>query len=169
MVEYNEKYEYIKIEQTEEFKELKRRKYRFIFPVPLLFIVYYLFFIAMSAYAQDFMSQPLWGNLTIGYLFGVSYYLVVWALAFVYVIKARQYDKFVYEIVERYTDGVGDVLRVDIADVFRIICEVASIAVTLCVIYLDWIGTAGLDEFSAAGRSLAGFQSGLAVSVDYLS
>src|SRR5690625_3921222 len=109
MVEYNEKYEYIKIEQTEEFKELKRRKYRFIFPVPLLFRVYYLFFIVMSAYAQDFMSQPLWGNLTTCYLCGVSYYLLLWALSFVYVFKARQYDKLVDEIVEKYTDGEGNV------------------------------------------------------------
>src|SRR5699024_8021782 len=109
MVEYNEKYEYIKIEQTEEFKELKRRKYRFILPVPIVFIVYYLFFIVISDYAQDIISQPLWRNLTTGYLFGVSYYLVVWALAFVYVIKARQYDKLVDEIVEKYTDGEGNV------------------------------------------------------------
>src|SRR5690625_2761090 len=103
MVEYNEKYEYIKIEQTEEFKELKRRKYRIIFPVKLLFIVYYLFFIVMSAYAQDFMSQPIWGNLTTGYLFGISYYLVVSALAFVYVIITHQYEKLVDEIVVNYT------------------------------------------------------------------
>ena len=109
MVDYNTKYEYIKIEQSEEFKELKRRKYRFIFPVPLLFIAYYLFFIVMSAYAQDFMAQPLLGNLTTGYLFGISYYLVIWALAFVYVIKARQYDKLVDEIVEKYTDGKGTI------------------------------------------------------------
>lgn len=109
MVEYNDKYEYIMIEQSEEFKELKRRKYRFIFPVPLLFIAYYLFFIVMSAYAQDFMSQPLLGNLTTGYLFGISYYLVIWILAFVYVLKARQYDKLVDEIVEKYTDKEGNV------------------------------------------------------------
>src|SRR5690625_85514 len=82
MVEYNEKYEYIKIEQTEEFKELKRRKYRFIFPVPLLFIVYYLLFIVMSAYAQDFISQSLWGNLTMVYLFGVFFYLLFSILYF---------------------------------------------------------------------------------------
>lgn len=109
MVEYNDKYEYIKIEKTEEFEELKRRKYRFIFPVPLLFVAYYLFFIAMSAYAQDFMAKPLFGNLTTGYLFGISYYLVIWALAFVYVLKARQYDKIVDEIVEKYTDGKGTI------------------------------------------------------------
>src|SRR5699024_7118392 len=105
MVEYNEKYEYIKIEQTEEYKELKRRKYRIIFQVQLLFIVYYLFSIVMSVYAEDFMSKSLLGNLTTGYLFGVSYYLVVWALTFVYVNKARQYDKLVDEIVEKYTNG----------------------------------------------------------------
>ena len=109
MAEYNTKYEYIKIEQTDEFKELKRRKYRFIFPIPLLFIAYYLFFIVMSAYAQDFMAEPLIGNLTKGYLFGVSYYIVIWALAFIYVVKARSYDKLVDEIVEKYTDGEGTV------------------------------------------------------------
>lgn len=109
MVEYNEKYRYVEIEQSEEFKELIRRKYRFIFPVPLVFIAYYLFFIVMSAYAQDFMVQPLLGNLTTGYIFGISYYLVIWALAFVYVVKARQYDKLVEEIVEKYTDKEGNV------------------------------------------------------------
>ena len=101
------KYDFEMIEQTEEFKELKRQKYRFIFPVPLLFIAYYLFFIVMSAYAQDFMAKVVYGNMTFGYLFGVSYYLVIWALAFVYVIKARQYDKLVDIIVEKYTDKEG--------------------------------------------------------------
>src|SRR5699024_2834671 len=168
MVEYNEKYEYIKIEQTEEFKELKRRKYRFIFPVPLLFIVYYLFFIAMSAYAQDFMSQPLWGNLTIGYLFGVSYYLVVWALAFVYVIIARQYDKLLDEIVDKYTDSERYMYIVDIENVFGINLIGVIIALTMYVTYITSKETPGSGDFSAAGRSLTGFQSGLAISGDYL-
>ncbi len=95
------------IEQTEEFKELKRRKYRFIFPVPILFIVYYLLFIVMSAYQQDLMAKFVFGNLTFGYLFGISYYLVIWILAFVYVFKARQYDRLVEEIKTKYTD-VGE-------------------------------------------------------------
>lgn len=95
------------IEQTEEFKELKRRKYRFIFPVPILFIVYYLLFIVMSAYQQDLMAKFVLGNLTFGYLFGISYYLVIWILAFVYVFKARQYDRLVEEIKAKYTD-VGE-------------------------------------------------------------
>src|SRR5699024_12163625 len=110
-------------------------KYRFIFPVPLLFIVYYLFFIVMSAYAQDFMSQPLWGNLTTGYLFGVSYYIVVWALAFVYVIKARQYDKLVDEIFEKYTDGEGKVYIEDNAYVFILILLGVIIDLIKYVIY----------------------------------
>lgn len=95
------------IEQTEEFKELKRRKYRFIFPVPILFIIYYLLFIVMSAYQQDLMAKFVFGNLTFGYLFGISYYLVIWILAFVYVFKARQYDRLVEEIKTKYTD-VGE-------------------------------------------------------------
>lgn len=94
--------EFSRIEQTEEFKELKRRKYRFIFPIPILFLIYYLTFPVLSAYAKPLMTKIVFGNFTFGYLFGVSYYLVIWALAFIYVFKARSYDKMVDEIIEKY-------------------------------------------------------------------
>lgn len=91
-----------KIEQTEEFKDLKRRKYRFIFTVPVLFFFYYLTFPILSAYAKPLMSTIVFGNFTFGYLFGVSYYVVIWALAFIYVFKARSYDKQVEDIIAKY-------------------------------------------------------------------
>lgn len=94
--------EFEKIEQTEEFKQLKRRKYRFIFTIPVLFLFYYLTFPVLSAYAKPLMSSLVFGNFTFGYLFGISYYLVIWTLAFVYVWKARQYDRQVDEIIAKY-------------------------------------------------------------------
>ncbi|MEI3607163.1 DUF485 domain-containing protein [Pseudogracilibacillus sp. SE30717A] len=90
------------IEQTEEFKELKRQKYKFIFPVPILFFLYYLTFPILSAYAKPLMTKLVIGNLTFGYLFGLSYFIVIWTLAFVYVVKARKYDRMIDEIVQKY-------------------------------------------------------------------
>ncbi|MEI3612585.1 DUF485 domain-containing protein [Pseudogracilibacillus sp. SO30301A] len=91
-----------KIEKTEEFQDLKRRKYRFIFTVPVLFLIYYLLFIVMSAYAKPLMSSIVFGNFTFGYLFGISYYVVIWALAFIYVFKAKSYDRQVDDIIAKY-------------------------------------------------------------------
>lgn len=93
---------YEKIEQSEEFKALKRKKYKFIFPVPILFFLYYLTFPILSAYAKPLMTTIVFGNFTFGYLFGISYYLVIWALAFIYVAVARSYDRQVDEIIAKY-------------------------------------------------------------------
>ncbi len=91
-----------KIEQTEEFQNLKRRKYKFVFSIPILFFFYYLMFPILSAYAKPLMSSFVFGNFTFGYLYGISYYVVIWALAFIYVFKARSYDKQVEEIIAKY-------------------------------------------------------------------
>lgn len=93
---------YEKIEQSEEFKALKRKKYKFIFPVPILFFLYYLTFPILSAYAKPLMTTIVFGNFTFGYLFGISYYLVIWTLAFIYVAVARSYDRQVDEIIAKY-------------------------------------------------------------------
>mgnify|MGYP001187626862 CR=1 FL=1 len=93
---------YEKIEQSEEFKALKRKKYKFIFPAPILFFLYYLTFPILSAYAKPLMTTIVFGNFTFGYLFGISYYLVIWALAFIYVAVARSYDRQVDEIIAKY-------------------------------------------------------------------
>lgn len=97
-----ENIEFARIEQTEEFKELKRRKYRLIFPVPFLFLIYYLIFPVLSAYNKPLMTKVIFGNFTFGYVFGVTYYFVIWGLAFFYVFKARSYDRMVDDIIAKY-------------------------------------------------------------------
>lgn len=94
--------DFVRIEQSEEFQSLKKRKYRFIFTIPILFLFYYLAFPILSAYAKPLMTTIVFGNFTFGYIFGVSYYLVIWTLAFIYVFKARQYDKEVENIIAKY-------------------------------------------------------------------
>lgn len=93
---------YSEIYETEEFKSYKRKKYVFVFTVPILFLFYYLAFIMMSAYMKSLMTTIVFGNFTFGYLFGASYFVVVWILAFVYVGVAKKYDKEVEQIINKY-------------------------------------------------------------------
>lgn len=93
---------YERIEKSEEFRALKRKKYAFIFPVPILFFFYYLTFPVLSAYAKPLMTKFVVGNFTFGYLFGISYYFVIWTLALIYVAVAKNYDKQVDEIIAKY-------------------------------------------------------------------
>lgn len=93
---------YDKIEQSEEFQRYKKKKYTFVITIPVLFLFYYLAFIMMSAYMKPLMTKLVFGNFTFGYLFGASYFVVVWILAFIYVGVAKKYDKEVESIINKY-------------------------------------------------------------------
>src|SRR5699024_3076955 len=56
-----------------------------------------------------------------------------------------------------------------IAKIFGLILFAVIIALTMYVTYLASKKTTGTGDFYAAGRSLTGFQNGLAISGDYLS
>ncbi|MBM7717463.1 DUF485 domain-containing protein [Siminovitchia sp. FSL H7-0308] len=98
---------YDKIACTKEFVELKRSKMKFIWPIVILFFCLYLSFPLMAAYAKPLMSKFLFGNITFGYLFGVSLYFVAWALAFVYFLKAKGFDQKAKALVEKYRHQKG--------------------------------------------------------------
>ncbi|MFS0643350.1 DUF485 domain-containing protein [Siminovitchia sp. 179-K 8D1 HS] len=98
---------YSKIARTEEFAELKRSKMIFIWPVVILFFCLYLSLPLMAAYAKPLMSKFLFGNITFGYLYGVSLYFVAWILAFVYFFKAKAFDKKAKTLVDKYRHQKG--------------------------------------------------------------
>ncbi|WP_307868909.1 DUF485 domain-containing protein [Umezawaea beigongshangensis] len=59
------------IQQTEEFKLLRRRVVRFVFPMTALFLVWYMTYVLLSAYAKDFMSQRVFGVVNVGLVLGL--------------------------------------------------------------------------------------------------
>lgn len=95
------------IAQSKEFKRLKQAKTRFIWPIVFLFILYYATLPIMAAYAKPLMGTLVFGNVTFGYMYGMSYYIIAWALAFVYVVKAAGFDKQVKALLEKYVYQKG--------------------------------------------------------------
>lgn len=91
-----------KIEQSSDFKELKRSKNMFIWPITVLFFCYYLAFPLMAGYAKDLMVTFVFANFTFGYLYGLTFYLVAWGLAAIYVVRAKKFDQQADKIKEKY-------------------------------------------------------------------
>jgi uncharacterized membrane protein (DUF485 family) len=91
------------IQATPEFQELKRRLRRFVFPMTVAFLAWYLLYVVMSAYARDFMGHKLLGNINVAYVFGLLQFVSTFVIALAY---SRYAD--------RNLDPIADRLRADI-------------------------------------------------------
>ena len=70
------------VQSSPEFQDLRHRLRSFVFPVTGLFLAWYLLYVLLATYAPAFMSAKLWGNITVGLIFGllqfVSTFLIAW-------------------------------------------------------------------------------------------
>ncbi|MEU4691966.1 DUF485 domain-containing protein [Actinoplanes sp. NPDC023714] len=75
---------YLEVQRSEEFAQLRHRLRRFIFPTTIAFIVWYALYVLLSAYARDFMSIKVIGNINVALIFGVLQFISTFAIAWVY-------------------------------------------------------------------------------------
>jgi uncharacterized membrane protein (DUF485 family) len=109
-----ESVEWEAIERSPEFRELIARRRRFVLPATIFFLAWYLGFILLAGYAEDFMGSSIYEGFTVGYLLALSQFVMVWVLAAWYLRKAdREFDPLEREVVElaergQLTDVVDD-------------------------------------------------------------
>ncbi|WP_130513301.1 DUF485 domain-containing protein [Krasilnikovia cinnamomea] len=76
---------YVAVQQSAEFGELRHKLRRFIFPTTIAFFLWYALYVLLSAYARDFMSIKIIGNINVALVFGllqfVSTFLIAWYYA----------------------------------------------------------------------------------------
>ena len=58
---------YEEVQAGDEFVQLRTRFRGFVFPVTAGFLIWYFLFVLMSAYAKDFMSTKVIGNINVGH------------------------------------------------------------------------------------------------------
>ncbi|CAL9525009.1 hypothetical protein SUDANB121_03932 [Nocardiopsis dassonvillei] len=73
------------------FVQLKRRLYRFIFPVSLAFLAWYLLYVLLSAFGRDVMGTVLFGNVNVALVFGVLQFVSTFGIAIWYTLYARRH------------------------------------------------------------------------------
>lgn len=95
--------DYVAVEESERFQGLKRTQRSFIFPLAVLFLIWYFVYVLLAAYAPDFMGQRVWGDITVGLLFGLGQFVSTFAITMGYVAFAN-----------RKLDPVAKVIREDL-------------------------------------------------------
>ena len=92
--------EYREAHASPEFQELKRRFRAFAFPMTVAFLLWYLLYVLLSTYAPDFMGTPVFGNVSIGIIFGLLQFVSTFVITHVYVSHAN-----------KRTDPIADEMR----------------------------------------------------------
>lgn len=91
-----------------EFQEYKHRFRRFVFPLAAAFMVWFLLYVLLAAYAHDLMARPFLG-LNLGLWFGLAQFVTTFGITMWYVSFAnRKLDPATTELraeLERIADG----------------------------------------------------------------
>ena len=73
-----------RIEQSPEFQELVHKRRSFVLPATIFFLSYYMGFILLAGYAEDFMASSVYEGLTVGYCLALTQFLMVFVLGIMY-------------------------------------------------------------------------------------
>ncbi len=93
------------IERSPEFQELVHRRRSFVIPGTIFFLSWYLGFILLCAYAEEFMADSVYEGLTVGYCLALTQFVMVFVLGIWYLRKAdREFDPLAEKAIAAYAD-----------------------------------------------------------------
>lgn len=81
---------YQQIQDSREFGELRHTHRRFVFPIALVFLLWYMLYVVLAAYAPGFMSQQLFGAVNVGLIFGLLQFVTTAVVTLLYVRFTRR-------------------------------------------------------------------------------
>ncbi|GGL04134.1 DUF485 domain-containing protein [Nocardia jinanensis] len=82
--------DFVAAQNSPEFQELRNRLRRFIFPMAALFLLWYLGYVLLGAYAHDFMATRVFGEVNIGLLLGLGQFVSTFVITGLYVRFANR-------------------------------------------------------------------------------
>jgi uncharacterized membrane protein (DUF485 family) len=82
--------EYLAVQSSTEFHELRNRLRRFVFPMSAVFLVWYFAYVLLGAFAHDFMAIKVWGNINVGLLIGLGQFVSTFVITGIYVRFANR-------------------------------------------------------------------------------
>ncbi|TDM12719.1 DUF485 domain-containing protein [Macrococcus lamae] len=97
-------YDYDRIAHDNEFKELKAKRNRFIFPITIFFIIATLLFPILTGYTT-FLNHIAFWNISWAWIYALLLFIMVWTLVTVYMNKARSFDMASEKIIVKYKGG----------------------------------------------------------------
>ncbi len=91
--------DFVAIQQSPEFVKLRNKHRRFVFPVLIGCLVWYLAYVLLAAYAPALMATPVFGSVNVGILLGLAQIVTTFAVTTWYVTFAnRELDPIATDI-----------------------------------------------------------------------
>ncbi|MEV5984331.1 DUF485 domain-containing protein [Streptomyces sp. NPDC052051] len=98
--------EFVAVQESAEFSELRRSHRSFAFPLTVAFIVWYLVYVLLSNYAGEFMGTKLFGSVNVALVLGLAQFLSTFLIAWWYARHAAaQLDPKAEAIKSRMESG----------------------------------------------------------------
>lgn len=76
--------EFVEVQKSAEFGELRRSHRSFAFPLTVAFIAWYLLYVLLSNYAGGFMGTKLFGNVNVAFILGIAQFVTTFLIAWWY-------------------------------------------------------------------------------------
>ncbi len=87
------------VQSTARFQELRKRHRSFVFPMAVVFLLWYFAYVLLADYAVGFMSTKVWGNINVGLILGLLQFVTTFAITGWYVSYSnRRLDPIAAEI-----------------------------------------------------------------------
>ncbi|MFJ7748437.1 DUF485 domain-containing protein [Arthrobacter sp. NPDC097144] len=94
--------DFTQVQKSPELQELRKRQRSFIFPMAVLFLLWYFAYVLLADYAHEFMSTPVWGNINVGLILGLLQFVTTFAITMGYVSYAnRRMDPIAADLREK--------------------------------------------------------------------
>ena len=82
--------DYEAIAESPQFLTLKHSHHNFVLPIAAAFMIWYFAFVLVAALAPDFMATPVFGNVNLGIVLGLSQFVTTFGITMWYVSFANR-------------------------------------------------------------------------------
>jgi uncharacterized membrane protein (DUF485 family) len=99
---------YVELSSSPEFSELRKKFRAFVVPATIAFMAWYLLYVVMSMWAQDFMTTKVVGNVNVAVVFGLLQFVSTFLIAILYGrYMSKNADPLARELKHRYDTELG--------------------------------------------------------------
>ena len=82
--------QYLAVQASPEFQDLRRTLRRFVFPMTAFFLIWYASYVLLGAFAHDLMATKVWGNINLGLIIGLGQFLTTFLITGLYIRFANR-------------------------------------------------------------------------------
>ncbi|HDR7513235.1 DUF485 domain-containing protein [Bacillus mobilis] len=97
---------YTEVVQSEEFQLLLNTKKKFIIPMSIFFLSFFIALPILTSYSKV-LNTPAFGDVTWAWVFAFAQFIMTWSLCMMYSKKAESFDKISQNILQDMQKGRG--------------------------------------------------------------